>query len=349
MTALAERLAREGPVTVERYMDLSLLDPDHGYYMTRDPFGAGGDFVTAPEISQMFGELVGLWCYRQWWTAGRPRPAVLVELGPGRGTLMADALRAIESATGEQPFDIHLVEASATLARLQEKALGESRASWCSGIEDLPADMPAFVIANEFLDALPVRQFVRTDRGWRERQVAARDGRLAFALGEADASVSLPQAPRGRVGEVSPAREALVRTLAARIASSGGAALLIDFTADGLPVRDTLQAVRRHARAGRLEAPGEADLAAAVDFAALARSARDAGARVLGPVAQGAFLRALGIAERAGRLKRSVSPARARAIDLELRRLTAADAMGADFRVMALLPPGAAGAEGFAP
>ena len=350
MTALLRRIGEAGPITVERYMELALLDPDHGYYTCKHPFGAAGDFVTAPEISQMFGELLGLWCYTSWQAAGSPHPAMLVELGPGSGTLMADALRAIESATGApQPFDIVLVEASARLARRQREALSGRAVSWCSAFEELPFRGPAFVIANEFFDALPIRQFVRTTAGWQERLVMVEDNMIAFVLRMETGSLAacLPDAQTGRVCEISPARDSLMRDLAAKLAADGGALLVIDFTAPGMPVRDTLQAVRHHRRADRLTAPGEADLAAAVDFAALGRIAKAEGLEVFGPVSQGAFLEELGIAVRAERLKRSAPPETAHHIDQELQRLTSLDAMGEDFRVMALLPAGTVPPVGF--
>ncbi len=350
MTTLVQRIGEAGPITVERYMELALLDPDHGYYIRRQPFGAAGDFVTAPEISQMFGELLGLWCYTAWQTAGSPRPAMLVELGPGSGTLMADALRAIESATGEpQPFDVVLVEASARLARRQRETLSGRAVSWCSSVEELPCRGPAFIIANEFLDALPVRQFVRTAAGWRERLVMVEDDTVAFVLGmdNCGLAASLPDAPTGRVCEISPARDRLMRTLAAKLAAEGGAMLVIDFTAPGMPVRDTLQAVRHHRHADRLAAPGEADLAAAVDFAVLGNIAKAEGLEVFGPVSQGAFLEEMGIAVRAERLKRCAAAETANGIDQGVHRLTSPDAMGEDFRVMALLPAGAVPPAGF--
>lgn len=350
MTALLQRIGKAGPITVERYMELALLDPDHGYYTRKHPFGAAGDFVTAPEISQMFGELLGLWCYTAWQAAGSPRPAMLVELGPGSGSLMADALRAIESATGgPQPFNVVLVEASALLARRQREALSGRAVLWCSAVEELPSRGPAFFIANEFLDALPVRQFVRTTTGWKERLVMVEDDAIAFVLGMAadGLAASLPDAPTGRVCEASPARDGLVRDLAARLTAEGGAMLVIDFTAPGMPVRDTLQAVRHHRHADRLTAPGEADLAAAVDFATLGKVAAAEGLEVFGPVSQGVFLKELGIAVRAERLKRSATPETARGIDQELHRLTAPDAMGEDFRVMALLPAATSPPAGF--
>ena len=350
MTALVQRIGEAGPVTVERYMELALLDPDHGYYTRRHPFGAAGDFVTAPEISQMFGELLGLWCYTAWQAAGSPRPAMLVELGPGSGTLMADALRAIESATGgPQPFDVVLVEASARLARRQREALSGRTVSWCSSVEELPSRGPAFVIANEFLDALPVRQFVRTTAGWQERLVMVEDDMIAFVLGRdtGGLAASLPDAPTGRVCEISPARDRLMRDLAAKLTTEGGAVLVIDFTAPGMPVRDTLQAVRHHRHADRLAAPGEADLAAAVDFAALARVAAAEGLVVYGPISQGTFLEELGITVRAERLKHSATPETAHDIDQEMHRLISPDAMGEDFHVMALLPAGTVPPAGF--
>ena len=350
MTALVQRIGEAGPITVERYMELALLDPDHGYYNSKQPFGAAGDFVTAPEVSQMFGELLGLWCYTAWQASGSPRPAMLVELGPGNGTLMADALRAIESATGgPQPFDIVLVEASARLARRQREALCGRTVAWCSDATELPSRKPAFIIANEFLDALPVRQFVRTATGWRERLVMVEDDTIAFVLGmdTGGLAASLPDAPAGRVCEISPARDRLVRDLATRLTAEGGAMLVIDFTAPGMPVRDTLQAVRRHRHADRLSAPGEADLAAAVDFADLARVAEAEGLEVCGPISQGAFLEELGITARAECLKHSVTPDKARGIDQDVHRLTSPDAMGEDFRVMALLPAGTAPPAGF--
>ena len=350
MTDLVQAIGEAGPITVERYMELALLDPDHGYYSRKQPFGAAGDFVTAPEISQMFGELLGLWCYAAWQAAGSPRPATLVELGPGSGTLMADALRALESAAGgPQPFDIVLVEASARLARRQRETLSGRAVSWCSTVEELPSRGPAFIIANEFLDALPVRQFVRTASGWRERLVMVEDDTIAFVLGRdtGGLAASLPDAPTGRVGEISPARDRLVRGLAAKLMAEGGAMLVIDFTAPGMPVRDTLQAVRHHRHADRLTAPGEADLAAAVDFASLGRVAAAEGLEVFGPVSQGAFLNELGITVRAERLKRSAMPETAHRIDQDVHRLTSPDAMGEDFCVMALLPAGCGPPAGF--
>ena len=355
MNALARKLAAQiaetGPVTVETFMRRCLLDPEHGYYMTGDPLGAAGDFVTAPEISQMFGELIGLWCLAQWRISGSPRPAILEEMGPGRGTLMADALRAIESVgDGPPPFAIRLLDVSLPLRRRQRRALGPRRIAWFGNVDELPEDVPALVVANEFFDALPVRQFVSTGGMWRERMIDVRDGRLVLALGPEPAddalARALPDAPAGRVAELSPARQRLARKLGGRIARNGGAALIVDFTSARTPLCDSLQAVRRHRHADRLDAPGEADLAAAVDFAAIRNEAAAAGAVTAGPVAQGAFLRELGIVERAAALCRP-TPARAGEIAGQRDRLVGPDGMGKDFRALAIVPPQAACPDGF--
>ena len=352
---LAERIAREGPLRVDAFMAAALTDPGHGYYTTRDPLGAAGDFTTAPEISQMFGELVGLWQLACWHAAGTPAHPVLAELGPGRGTLMADALRAVTRACGgRQPFGVHLVEASPVLAALQAAALPEAAPAWHETVETLPDDGPLHLLANEFLDALPVRQLVATPEGWRERLLDRRDGRLVPVLaapGTTDHALlrDLPaNAPNGRVAEVAPAREACVAQVARRIARQGGAALWIDFTDRRLPVADTLQAVRGHRHADRFADAGRSDLAAAVDFAPLARTARDAGAAVFGPVGQGAFLTALGIDHRCAALQRAAGPERGAAIAAARDRLVAPGAMGEDFRVMAILHPDAPPPDGFA-
>ena len=353
---LARRIARSGPLTVEDYMTACLLDPEHGYYTTRDPFGAAGDFTTAPEISQMFGELIGLWCLAARTTQAVSGPLTLAELGPGRGTLMADALRAVGKAgNGPPSFAVHLVEASPALREAQRASLAGRDATWHATAETLPTGEPLFVVANEFLDALPIRQFVATSRGWRERFVATERGGLAFSLAATTAAgelvARLPEAPAGRIAEVGRARRTLVSGLARRIVRDGGAALLIDFTDPRLPLADTLQAVRAHDRADRLGSPGETDLASAVDFADLAREARLAGAGVHGPVAQGAFLRALGVDRRARRLARSASSGQADAISAAHRRLVSPAGMGDSFRVMALTPspfPAPPGFEGAA-
>ena len=347
MTALAaeirERIRRDGPLSVAAYMELCLNHPGHGYYRQGRPIGAAGDFITAPEVSQMFGELIGLWCAAVWQSMGRPRPVRLVELGPGRGMLLADALRAAETVPAfRAAIDLHLVESSETLRAAQAALLGDARPAWHERFETVPPG-PVLVVANEFFDALPIRQFERVGDTWRERMVTlAPDAEaLSFAVNGTACpdAAALGAAPAGAIVERAPAREALAAALAARIAADGGAALIADYGHARPGIGDTLQAVKRHRRHGVLDDPGSADLTAHVDFCALAAAARGAGAVVFGPVAQGAFLRALGIDARAARLRQSASAEQAAAIDAALRRLTGTDEMGTLFKALAIAHP----------
>jgi len=349
---IAALVASHGPIAVADYMALALGHPVFGYYMTRDPLGAAGDFVTAPEISQMFGELIGLWCADQWQQIGTPERVVLAELGPGRGTLMADALRAVTRALPAfaNAADIHLVETSPALRAAQARALG-GRARWHDTVATLP-EGPILLIANEFFDALPVRQFVRTPRGWCERCVRLDGERLQFAL--APDPAPLPAVPdafvhaaTGAVMELSPARESVAADIAHRIAARNGAALIIDYGHHISAPGDTLQALKAHQYCDPLAEPGEADVTAHVDFAALARACEGAGARVHGPVTQGEFLKGLGILERAARLKRGAAPQAAQDVDRALHRLTSGDEMGDLFKAMAITSPQAHTPAGF--
>ena len=341
---IEEIVAAEGPMTVERFMALALGHPRFGYYTTRDPFGAAGDFTTAPEISQMFGELLGLWAVEVWSLMGRPSDLRLVELGPGRGTLMADALRAarvvpdfVAAAT------VHLVETSPVLREVQRAALAESvdRIVWHEALADVPPG-PAIVLANEFFDALPVRQFVRGEGGWHERLVGlGPDGKLAFGVApRPEPSVEAAGRP-GDLLEMGEVGCALVRDLAGRLGQGGGAALAVDYGYGSGGPGETLQAVRRHAFVDPLAEPGEADLTAHVDFAALARAVSGSGATVHGPIGQGDFLRALGIEARSKRLRHAADPAKAGEIDAALGRLTGPgpDGMGELFKVVAFSHP----------
>lgn len=345
---LHQRIARDGPIGVDTFMAEALGHADFGYYMHRDPFGRQGDFVTAPETSQMFGELLGLWCADAWQRAGAPERALLVELGPGRGTLMADALRAMAVLpAARDAFAVHLVETSPHLRAMQRQALADHDAVWHDRLDDIDGGCPAFVIANEFFDALPVRQFVATASAWRERLIASNGEAFSPVLAEAVTVNGLPPlAPAGRVTEVSPVRQAVMASLAGRLARDGGAALVIDFAGKG----DTLQAVRDHRHAERFASPGDADLAAAVDFDALIEAAEGAGARCFGPVDQGAFLSRLGIQARAAALAQSADDDQRTQIAAGLARLTGDDAMGRLYQVLALTgdrdatPPGFAGA-----
>ena len=330
-------IAIDGPIPVDRYMELCLGHPQHGYYATRDPFGAQGDFVTAPEVSQMFGELIGAWTAAVWQQMESPQRVHLVELGPGRGTLMADALRA---ATGMPDFlgaaSVHLVETSPVLRAIQEKTLAQAagRIAWNRAIEELP-EGPIIAIANEFVDALPVGQFIKDRDGWHARMIRIAEDRLAF--------VAAPDALFGHAGAELPPGTILERRqdqpmalLARRIAADGGAALIVDYGHAESGFGDTLQAVRAHKFADPLEAPGEADLTAQVDFAALAVTAARQGAATQGPIPQGAFLRKVGIERRAERLKSKATSQQSADIDSALTRLTAPDQMGDLFKVLAI-------------
>jgi len=346
---LLRRIARQGPITVAEYLAEALTHPRDGYYMSGDPFGARGDFVTAPEISQMFGELIGLWCAETWQRLGAPAALTLVELGPGRGTLMADLLRAARVLPEfRDALDLHLVEVSPALRALQAQSLEGVPAAWHDSLAEVPEGRPLLVVANEFFDALPVRQFERTPEGWRERLVglAPEGDALAFGLSPpaTHAEALLPEALRGAgpgaVAEVAPAALSLAAEIGRRLATDGGAALIVDYgyaVPDGRP---TLQALRRHAAQDVLAEPGLADLTAHVDFGALGRAAREAGAEAWGPVTQGDFLEALGITARAERLAAGADPEQAAEIRAARRRLTAREEMGALFKVLGLAAPG---------
>jgi NADH dehydrogenase [ubiquinone] 1 alpha subcomplex assembly factor 7 len=343
------RIVTTGPISVAEYMSWCLGHPRFGYYMQPGRIGAAGDFTTAPEISQMFGELIGAWLAQVWHDQGRPAPFVLAELGPGRGTLIADLLRATARLPGFLDVaDLRLVETSPTLREVQRTSLGSHRACWAERVEDLP-EGPLFLVANEFFDALPIRQFRRTDAFWRERMVGiGRDGGLAFDWGRPTTAPVLdaefgPVAD-GTVVETNPVGDHVAACVGARIARSGGAALIVDYGAwDG--TGDTLQAVRDHAFADPLDDPGAADLTTHVRFRALAEAARPAAAR--GPVTQGAFLERLGIVARAQILAgASDGPALDRHV-AALRRLTHPGEMGHLFKAMALLPETAPVPPGF--
>lgn len=332
---LPERLARAitlgGPIPIAQFMAAA----NAHYYGTRDPLGTAGDFVTAPEISQMFGELVGAWCADLWARAGSPDCA-WVELGPGRGTLARDALRVMARA-GLRPV-VHFVETSAVLRAAQAEAA--PGAVFHDDVTSLPADKPLLIVANEFFDALPIYQLVRGAEGWHERRVACQDTLFLPVAGKRVPDSVVPEALRdaapGSVIETSPASVAVARALAQRIAAQGGAALIVDYGYDGPAIGETLQAVKGHAYANPFDSPGEHDLTAHVDFATLASIAALAEARVHGPVPQGDFLGALGIAERATALARA-NPERGDGLAEAHRRLTSPAEMGSLFRAMALV------------
>ncbi len=349
-----------GPLTLETYMSKVLTHPTLGYYTTQEPFGAAGDFITAPEVSQMFGELIGAWCAHTWAQMASPERVCLVEMGPGRGTLMKDLLRAVSKTEAfAEALEVHLVEISHRLREIQRQTLGDTSVTWHESLADIPSDVPMVLIANELLDALPIRQFERTVQGWCERLVdvapSSRDDgttsngfRFVLTKEPSAAAAMLPpevrDAPLGAVAEVSPAAVTLVADISRRLLSQGGAALLIDYGSDSSGARDTLQAVAHHKPHPALAAPGTADLCAHVDFAMLAQAAAEAGAGVWGPVTQGSFLTELGISERAAALRRVATDAQHQDIDSALDRLVGAKAMGSLFKVLglshsALAPP----------
>tara|TARA_Y100001960_G_C14773613_1_gene881658 strand:+ start:2038 stop:3060 length:1023 start_codon:yes stop_codon:yes gene_type:complete len=325
----------------------ALGNPKFGYYTTQNPIGAKGDFITAPEVSQMFGELVGLWCADTWKSLGSPSPFNWVEIGPGRGTLMRDAYRAAGTLSEfRNNANVHLVETSPVLREYQREALPDIDVKWHEHFHQIPSG-PTIVVANEMFDALPIHQFERTIRGWHERRVDT-DGCVngfRFVLGPVSAAFALVPdtlrtAPIGSVVEVSPASVSLMRDIAERVVANMGAALIIDYGSLNSRPRDTLQAVINHATHDVLVEPGSADLSAHVDFVSLAQIARESGAEVWGPVLQGEFLDELGIWNRASQLKNEATANQSAEIDTAVKRLTEPGQMGTLFKVMAISPPG---------
>lgn len=343
LDVLRERIARDGPLSVDQYMQACLEDPRHGYWQRAATIGADGDFVTAPEISQVFGELIGLWSAVVWQGMGRPSPLRLVELGPGRGTLMRDAWRAaravprfLDAAT------THLIEVSASLRTAQEQTLAalDRRATWHRALDQVPPGA-AIVVANEFLDALPIRQLVYAGDAWHERVIdVGPDASLRFAIGPRVDFRGAAATDNGAIVELRAGEDDVLRALAVR--ADPCIALFIDYGPAEPSSGDTLQAVRRHAYADPLVKPGTADLTAHVQFAALAEKARAAGLAAHGPITQAEFLGRLGIVERTQRLM-AANPARAGEIETAVQRLISPAGMGGLFKVIAVgaphLPP----------
>lgn len=355
---LVRRIATEGPISVADYMAECLLSPRDGYYTAADePFGAKGDFVTAPEISQMFGEMIGLWCVDAWQRVlGAPPAFHLVELGPGRGTLMADALRAVRVVPAfAKAMRLHLVEAGPALRARQADALRGVDPTWHDSLDTVP-EGPLLLVANEFIDALPIRQFVRGDKGAHERRIALDESGegLRFVVDAMPTPLTphlaarFAGAPTGTLVEVSPAAESLVAAIAQRIVRHGGAALIVDYGPATPAPGDTLQAVKRHQFVPVLAEPGAADLTAHVDFASLAKAARDMGIAAHGPATQAALLARLGIAARAARLAAAADDPQRQAITSALDRLLGEAEMGTLFKALALTPRDAAAPAGFA-
>ncbi len=342
MDRLRAQISLQGPMTVAHFMTACLHDPEDGYYAVRPRLGPDGDFITAPLVSQMFGELIGLWCAETWARMGRPPRVVLAEAGPGDGTLMADALRAARLAPDFlAAAELWLVEPSTPLRRRQAERLGAGplEPRWADSLDNLTADAPLILIANEVLDCLPARQFVRTDRGWAERLVGLDvGGGLAFGLARRPLERALPEAPAGSVLEMAAGQEAFAAALGRRLAAQGGAALLIDYGRAEPGFGDTLQAIEAHRKRSPLEAPGEADLTVHADFPAVLAAARAEGAG--GVLAtQRAFLLQLGIVQRAAALA-AARPDQAGIIARQLERLIGEGQMGVLFKAACLHAPG---------
>jgi len=347
---IADEIARTGPITLEHYMSLCLGHPEYGVYTARDPIGTAGDFTTSPEISQMFGELIGLWAASVWQTMGSPQELHLIELGPGRGTLMSDALRAARALPGFiDALSVHLVETSQPLRAKQAESLKASgiTPNWHKDFANVPTG-PSIIIANEFFDALPIRQFERKNNQWHERLIGL-DERGDFTFQIADApnthpllTALFPKASEGDIAEICPAAHEMIEAVGTRFQTTPGAALIIDYGHGISGTSDTLQAVAKHKYADPLVHPGLADLTAHVDFAALVQSADKAELTSYGPISQGDLLIGLGLHERATALSQNTTSAQARDIAQSQQRLTAPDQMGTLFKALAFTSAGLA-------
>jgi SAM-dependent MidA family methyltransferase len=341
-TPLAGTIGRiirdEGPMPLDRYMALCLGHPEHGYYMTRDPFGEAGDFITAPEASQMFGELIGVWCVSVYRALAAPPKINLIELGPGRGSLVRDLIRAARVAPDfGHAVEIHLVETSPVLRKAQADAV-PGAAGWHSRLDTVPQG-PLILIANEFFDALPIRQFEFREGRWRERCVGlTQDGKLA--LGLVETAQPLGPAAEGSILEVSPEREEVAVQIGRRLASNPGVALIIDYGHLRSGLGDTLQALRNHRPCGILDFPGESDLTAHVDFAGLAGALSKGGAAVHRSMTQREFLLAMGLEARASKLSGNASHSERDMIARAVERLAGPAQMGNLFKVVAASSPG---------
>ncbi|ESY77279.1 ATP synthase subunit beta [Mesorhizobium sp. LNHC221B00] len=349
-TRIVDLIEATGPIPVNEYMAMCLFDPADGYYTTREPFGVAGDFITAPEISQMFGELVAVWLYQAWAAIGRPMPVTIAEIGPGRGTLMKDMLRTLSRLEPDlaNGAAFAMIETSPRLAGIQKQTLGATpfAVGWHETIDTLPRQ-PLLIVGNELFDAVPTRQFVRAGAGWRERMVGLDDkDELCFFAGAGSVDPTLlpadaGEAPQGAIVEVAPARSALMAAIAERISSHGGAGLFPDYGHLQPGVGDTLQALRKHIHEDVLANPGEADLTSHVDFAALAAIVRAHGLDAY-LSRQGDFLLGMGILERAGRLGADAGQAARDKIADDVERLAGPQAMGDLFKVLAIVPRGVA-------
>jgi len=336
---IRDRIATSGPISIADYMALALGHPEHGYYIKRDPFGTRGDFITAPEISQIFGEMIGLWCAQMWMQLGGG-PISIVELGPGRGSLMADVLRATKTMAGfHDAISIHMVETSPTLAHAQYMRLRDDhpRIEWIDSINELPATK-TLLIANEFFDALPIKQYVMTNEGMRERKITWNDTLSAFEFVLGDAGLVLAKSGNviaaNTIMEHSPMSRSMMRQLAQHIHAHGGAGIIIDYGYLGEAHHDTLQALKAHLFHPVLAEPGEADITAHVDFSTLMDITRDAGNHIGPLINQGAFLTRMGAQLRLEMLLRQAAPEQKSNLISGLERLVSPQAMGELFKVM---------------
>ncbi len=337
---IREIIAGQGAISMAAYMELALLHPMYGYYRTREPLGREGDFITAPEVSQMFGEMVGVWCAEAWREMGRPDPFALVEFGPGHGTMMLDILRSTAKVNGFLAAKkLYLVDSNEILRKKQQEALKDSAPQYVDDIGQI-SPMPVLAVSNEFFDAFPVRQFEMTFQGWAERMVVVEGDALVVRLRPLDEKEnnlipsSLHKALPGTVFEFSPKAQILMREISRQIVSRKGAVLMVDYGYTVSSGSATVQAVSHHASVGIFERPGEVDLTAHVDFWALAEAARLGGAKVSPVIGQGEFLKNCGIEIRADALKKRATEKQAQEIDSALHRLVDNAQMGSLFKVM---------------
>lgn len=339
---LKKIIIQTGPVTIAQFMSEILANPEYGYYKKREPFGKDGDFITAPEISQMFGELIGIWAASVWQQMGKPESIDIIEMGPGRGTLMSDFLRGTKNIAGfHEAINICMVEISDRLIQKQKEALSDfSKVSWYKDFNDIPSGK-FILIANEFFDALPIHQYVKKSDGWHERMVGLSvSNELQFFLSPVKSQIDAKHktAKEGSALEINPAAISIVSDISEAIIRHGGAALIIDYGYDVYIYENSFQAVKDHKYHNPLEDLGEADLTALVDFEALKNAAAISGAKVLGTISQATLLNELGISVRANSLKKNASSLAAKDIDAALDRLTSSDKMGELFKAIAIVP-----------
>lgn len=338
-------IRQHGPMTVQDYWVLCLAHPQHGYYRKQDPFGRQGDFITAPEISQMFGEILGIWAADLWMKLGSPSNFLLAECGAGRGTMLGDLLRATKNVPGfHDAMSVQIVETSETLRKVQADTLADYKVTWHDTIDELPANAPIIFVTNEFLDALPIRQVVRAKGQWFERVIGLQDDKLSFGRGGVVPMSDKVEANDGTIFEFSPARDNIWRQIAERVRTQTGGALTIDYGHAVTGFGNTLQAVKDHAYCDVLETPGDADITSHVDFARLSDLAKDLNPRL---ATQRDFLTRLGIHIRAKTLLAKANEQQAADIQSALERLTSKEQMGDMFKVLAIVSPSTIDTAGF--